>query len=145
MLRPTASSFRSEICDSNRCWKRGTYTDGGVTASLGDHWHLFLIEKHMQGGRCVSPREGGYCDVVAVQDQPTSSQVKLIELKTSGRVAQARPQLRKAAEFLQGRSLDHRCQVVAEVHRRGARGSVRRFSPLNVGDQKIPVRVIHIS
>lgn len=129
----TKADLEAAGCSERSCWVKDELTDAGVSAILGSGWSCLLLDQHFSGlHRCLSQkgRKGGMCDGVAVHRQ--QSRVRLLEVKKGPRARDARPQLKKGAEWTLRIPGARAADLVAECHMRAAPRSSYRPRPIDV-------------
>jgi hypothetical protein len=130
------------VCAKQSCWESERFTDGPVTAELGPGWECLMADRHFSNKhRCVSRREGGFCDGIAIHRQSPARGVRLIEAKASGSVAQSRAQLRQGAELVVELG-GAQCPMTAECHTEVVpRNTLGPQRPLRAAGRLIPIGV----
>jgi hypothetical protein len=139
----TKKDLQTAGCSNNSCWSAETLTDAGVTAILGAGWDCFKLDEHFSNAhRCVRKRHeiSGLCDGVAVHPQIPCT--RLVENKSGPRIRDARPKLRKGAEWTLGVPGAKASELVAECHLRAGPRSSYRPRPIDVvGPRSTKVRI----
>jgi hypothetical protein len=135
-----------KVCASGSCWESETFEDGGVVAVAGPGWKCFMAERHFTDSACgsVAKPVGGFCDSVAAHVQPTNQTIRVIEVKTQPKFAQAKDQLRKGVRFVLGLPGVKAEAISVELHVKDApRITVRpRQRDLDVDSRRFRIQLV---
>ena len=144
-LKSRVSLLKEHGCSKGSCWTKKEFEDGGVLAVVGAGWLCFMSERHFTAGACgLSPTEGGYCDAVAASSQSSNRLLRVVEVKTQPKFAQAKSQLRKGVQFVLGLPDVSPDEVAVELHVKAApKSSVRpQQRDLTVGTRRFSIQLV---